>query len=373
MPSRVRRRRRVQPVGIALVLLIATAATAGAAPASVKDKQAQAAKLQDQLERQGNQVSVLAEKYNRARLKVTELEAAMGTVEADVTRSDQRLADMKDRVSDVAVDAYVHGGSNSVLNSLARSGEGTDLVVRREYMRVAVADQRDTIGELRSVMEDLGESRSRLSDERERARAAATKAKKLQAEAAKAEGELNQVLKKVNGEVATLVSAEQARREAAEAARRRAAAAPRATAAPAPGSKGPTLNPVAPAPTESVPASGRGAVAVAEARKHLGKPYRYGGSGPDNFDCSGLTSWAWRAAGVNMSHSAYAQWFETTRVPISQVAPGDLLFFGPSVSGIHHNAIYIGGGQMIEASRTGTPIRIREWRSADLVGAGRPG
>jgi cell wall-associated NlpC family hydrolase len=64
---------------------------------------------------------------------------------------------------------------------------------------------------------------------------------------------------------------------------------------------------------------------------------------------------------------------ETTRVPMSAIQPGDLLFFGPSVSGIHHDAMYIGGGQMIEASRTGTPIRVRAWRSADLVGIGRPG
>ncbi|MDP8938562.1 MAG: NlpC/P60 family protein, partial [Actinomycetota bacterium] len=119
--------------------------------------------------------------------------------------------------------------------------------------------------------------------------------------------------------------------------------------------------------------SSKGAIAVAEAKKHLGKPYRWGGSGPDSFDCSGLTAWAWRAAGVSLSHSAYAQWFETTRVPTDQVQPGDLLFFGPSVEGIHHNAIYAGNGEMVEASQTGTPIRMRGWRSKDLLGAGRPG
>jgi cell wall-associated NlpC family hydrolase len=123
-----------------------------------------------------------------------------------------------------------------------------------------------------------------------------------------------------------------------------------------------------------VAASGKGAIAVAEARKHLGKPYVYGGSGPDNFDCSGLTAFAWKAAGVSLSHSAYTQYFETTRVPINAVQPGDLLFFGKDgVESIHHNAIYIGGGDMIEASQTGTPIRIRGWRSVDIVGAGRPG
>ena len=131
---------------------------------------------------------------------------------------------------------------------------------------------------------------------------------------------------------------------------------------------------VAAAQAAAAPASGKGAVAVAEARKQLGKPYVYGGSGPNSFDCSGLTAWAWKAAGVSLSHSAYTQWFETTRVPTNAVQPGDLLFFGKNgVESIHHNAIYIGNGDMIEASQTGTPVRIRGWRGGDLVGAGRPG
>lgn len=355
-------------VAATLVWILGMAVPAGAAPATLREKQAQAAKLQDQLERQGDQVSVLAEKYNRARLKVSELETSIVEVEAEVTRSDTRMAEAQARVTDAAVNAYVHRGGNAMLNTLARSANGGEIVVRREYLRVAVSDQREVVDELRSVKAELGENRSRLADERDEARKAAGDAQKVQAEAARAEAALNRLLDKAQGDVATLVAAEQARREAADASRRRAQAAART---PAPPAAAPSAAKVMPA--GNVAPSQRGAVAVEEARKHLGKPYVYGGSGPNNFDCSGLTSYAWRAAGVRLSHSAHAQWFETTRVPIDQVAPGDLLFFGPSVSGIHHNAIYIGGGQMIEASRTGTPIRIRGWRSADLVGAGRPG
>jgi cell wall-associated NlpC family hydrolase len=76
---------------------------------------------------------------------------------------------------------------------------------------------------------------------------------------------------------------------------------------------------------------------------------------------------------VELSHSAETQWYETTRVSTNALEPGDLLFYGPSVSGIHHVTIYAGNGEMIEASQTGTPIRVRGWRSGDLVGAGRPG
>ncbi len=106
---------------------------------------------------------------------------------------------------------------------------------------------------------------------------------------------------------------------------------------------------------------------MAEAEKQIGKPYVYGGSGPDSFDCSGLTAWAWRAAGVYLSHSAYTQWFETTRVPIDQIQPGDLLFFGPGgrsarAAAVDHMGIYAGNGWMIHSSRYGVGIvELKDW------------
>jgi cell wall-associated NlpC family hydrolase len=268
------------------------------------------------------------------------------------------------------------------------------MIVRTQYLRVTAADQRRVIGEVRSAKQDFELSKTRLETDRKAAADAAGAAASASQAAVEAEDAQRAVLGRVTGELTDLVAEEQARKEA-EAARNQpppppvaAVEAPRITEPP----RGPTLaqpqlpalSP-APAPTTTtvaakaapaaaVPVSGKGAVAVAEARKQLGKPYVYGGSGPDNFDCSGLTAWSWKAAGVTLSHSAYTQWFETTRVPVNAVQPGDLLFFGDDgVESIHHNAIYIGGGEMIEASQTGTPIRIRGWRSVDLVGAGRPG
>ncbi|HYX44700.1 MAG TPA: NlpC/P60 family protein, partial [Acidimicrobiales bacterium] len=121
------------------------------------------------------------------------------------------------------------------------------------------------------------------------------------------------------------------------------------------------------------PASSGAAAAVAEAQRQLGKPYVYGAAGPNSFDCSGLMLWAWRAGGVSLSHSALAQYHETTRVPLNAIQPGDILFFGSSVSGIHHNAMYVGNGQMIEAPHTGLNVRYRAMGRSDLVGVGRPG
>ncbi len=366
-------------VGIALLFPVMTA-PASADP--LADKRAEAARIQEALERQGEKVSIMAERSNRAQLKVAEVEGSLAKTAADVARSDERLRQVKARLATAAVLAYVHGGNISLIGQLARGGQA-DMVVRTQYLRVTAADQRRVIGEVRTAKQDLETQKSRLESERKAAAEAADAATAANRAAQEAEDAQRAVLGQVTGELSQLVAAEQARREAEELRNRPAPAAitaappvtepPRVPTTAAPQAQATTMVPAqtqAPAP----PASGKGAIAVAEARKQLGKPYVWGGSGPDSFDCSGLTAWAWKAAGVRLSHSAYTQYFETTRVPINAVQPGDLLFFGKDgVESIHHNAIYIGGGDMIEASQSGVPIRIRGWRAGDLVGAGRPG
>ena len=324
----------------------------------------------------------MAERYNRARLKVEAVEAGIAATEADVARSDERLQLVKGRLATAAIAAYVHGGSTSVLSTMVRSGKPNETVVRNQYLRVTAADQRAIIGELRLAKEDLSIRRTELDAERKQARAASDEAAAASREANDAEAAQRAILASVEGDISGLVAEEAARREAEEAAQRRLAVVIPPAAATGNGvtplveglaaAAQPLVESVLPA-TRILPSSGLGAIAVERAMTHLGKPYFYGGSGPDSFDCSGLTMDAWAAAGVSLSHGADLQYYESTRVPIDEVIPGDLLFFGDSVEGIHHNAMYIGDGQMIEASQTGTPIRIRGWRSIDLVGAGRPG
>ena len=377
MTPRHRRRLGVL-VGIALLAPLAAPAAVMGDPAD--DKRAEAARIQSQLEEQGEKVSVATERYNRAQLELERVKGSIERTESDLRRSTERFGQVKGRLAQVAVTAYTHGGANATLSRLARSRDHIQLVARRQYLQVAASDQRLLLDELRSAKEDLVDLRSELSEQEKDAKAVAQQATDFRQEAVAAEDAQRAILSRVQGELADLVAAEEARRAQEEAARRPApaAAAPRgADDGPAPAAAPARPAPEAAsqaAPAASPPASGKGAIAVAEAEKHIGKPYVYGGSGPDVFDCSGLTAWAWRAAGVHLSHSAYTQWFETTRVPIDQIQPGDLLFFGKDgVESIHHNAIYVGGGQMIEASQTGVPVRYRGWRSVDLVGAGRPG
>jgi cell wall-associated NlpC family hydrolase len=102
-------------------------------------------------------------------------------------------------------------------------------------------------------------------------------------------------------------------------------------------------------------------VAVAYALRQLGKPYVWGAVGPDSFDCSGLTMRAWEAAGVDLPHYAASQYTVSHPLPADQLMPGDLVFFatdGSDPSTIYHEAMYLGGGRIVEAPHTGDVVKI---------------
>ena len=121
--------------------------------------------------------------------------------------------------------------------------------------------------------------------------------------------------------------------------------------------------------------NGTVASAIAFAEAQLGKPYQWGGTGPDAFDCSGLVMMAYRAAGVLVPRTSEAQWAWGPQIPASQAEPGDLVFFAgadgtPTSPG--HVGIVIGGGLMIEAYATGFPIRVAPYGGRDPIGFTRP-
>ena len=132
-----------------------------------------------------------------------------------------------------------------------------------------------------------------------------------------------------------------------------------------------TAPPTTQAPRQNYPAPTAGAAtAVAEALRQLGKPYVFGAAGPDSFDCSGLTQWAWGKAGVSMDHYTGAQWNAFPHVPLDQIQPGDLVFLRVDLG---HMGMYIGGGEFIHAPHTGDVVRISKISGARIAGVVRPG
>jgi peptidoglycan DL-endopeptidase CwlO len=194
-----------------------------------------------------------------------------------------------------------------------------------------------------------------LARERAEARARAAALAKARAEA--------------KAEAAAKAAAQKAAHQAAQEAAAKAAAAKKAAGKAAQSSAqnatapAPAADPApvpAPAPA-AAPAAVRSGVqsAIAFAKAQLGEPYRWGGTGPTSWDCSGLTQGAWGAAGVYLPHYSVAQYYAGTPIPIGSARPGDLLFWSSngSPSGIHHVALYLGGGDFIEAPHTGADVR----------------
>ena len=267
-----------------------------------------------------------------------------------------------------ATQAYIHGGGGPLLDQLVRT-RGTDLAVRGHYLETALDAADRALRAVEAAEHDLTRRTAGLARVRDTNRDAANRLGTDRSTAAAAALEQETTLAHLRRDVARLVAEDEAR-AAAEIARRLRAtrirtSAPRPSVPPLPGTK---TVPRRPGATPPAP-SGGGSAAVAEAERQLGKPYVWAGAGPDTFDCSGLTVWAWRAAGVALSHSAEYQFRETQRVEPADLQPGDLVFFGEP---IHHVGIYVGDDTMIEAPHTGAVVRYRSiWRT-DLVGAGRP-
>ncbi|WP_249714878.1 C40 family peptidase [Rhizomonospora bruguierae] len=123
-------------------------------------------------------------------------------------------------------------------------------------------------------------------------------------------------------------------------------------------------------PCPAVYPGGAAGTAVKVACAQIGKPYVWGAVGPGSFDCSGLTQYAWKAAGVSLTHYTGAQWNEGAPVSRANLRAGDLVFF---YSDVHHVGMYVGNNLIVHASRAGVPVKMAKLDSMPYVGARRPG
>lgn len=121
--------------------------------------------------------------------------------------------------------------------------------------------------------------------------------------------------------------------------------------------------------TSATSPSRRGNSALDYAVRQIGKPYKWGAEGPKSYDCSGLTSEAWAAAGKEIPRTSQEQWAELPHVPLRKLRPGDLIVYFPKAT---HIAMYLGDGMIIQAPRPGSKVKVSPIASNPILGAVRP-
>jgi peptidoglycan DL-endopeptidase CwlO len=343
---------------------------------AVSDAKAKAAQIEAQLASAQAQMSALSQQYDAAQVKLGQVNANIATTKAAIATNVHTVGKDKTTLEKAAIANYVSDGSAADQNPIFSNNEKT-LGAANEYNDIASGDINQAVANLHTAENKLSAQEAQLTTQQGQAQDAVNQEQAAVNANAQVVQEQSSALAQENGEVATLVAQQQAA-EAAQAAQATAAKlAAASTAAASSGSSdnggggggGSVVNEAAANPPP-VAAGGSGAVAAAESQ--IGVPYQWGAESPGvAFDCSGLTAWAWGQAGVSLDHYSGAQMGESTPVPVSDLQPGDLLFYGPG--GSEHVAMYVGGSSMIEAPYTGASVWITGLRLGDgFVGAGRP-
>ncbi|WP_405090929.1 NlpC/P60 family protein [Micromonospora sp. NBC_01392] len=310
-------------------LAVAGLSAALLAPASVARAEPTPAELTKQIEKSSTELERIVESYNKLNEDIKANKATAATLEAKIGPLQERAEQSRADVGMLAATAYKTGGMRTAAALLEPGGTaalperlGTlDLLTRQRQRTITgfTADQRRLIDQKTKLDVTLARE--------------AAQAKQLAAGKKRIEGDLSRLY--------------EMRRQAYG----------RATEAPAKASsagKPPAV-------------SGKAGVAVRYAYGAVGKPYGWGAEGPGSYDCSGLTLAAWRAAGKSLPHNAAAQWSATTRISRSALQPGDLVFY----SGLGHVALYVGGGQIIDAPSAGRNVSKRGMNIMSIAGYGR--
>jgi cell wall-associated NlpC family hydrolase len=347
-------RRSVRFVPLILAMLavgvIFTPAATQAAP--IDDLQAQAAQLEQQINQNAEKLSGLNERINTAQYELDQAITNIQHADALVAAAQAKTRELKAEVARRAAVVYTQSGSTRGIETLDAQN-AQDLSTKKKYSSLAAQRDNEIVNELVKAKEQVTVRKA----EAERARQAAQEqrdaiqAQKDELDAGQAK--LEALQGQVKGQITDLVRKAEEERQAREAA---AAAAQYRLPAP---SRAPVNATPPPAPSPSV-----GAV-LDYAYAQLGKPYCYAGVGPGCYDCSGLTMKAWAQAGVSMPHGSYAQQAMFPAVPMSELQAGDLVFWDG------HVGIYVGGGQVLHAPRSGTVVSIASiWPG--VIGAARP-
>lgn len=301
-----------------LLAMVMVATGSGAAPTATQTRHS-VADLQTSLEK-------ATEDYNTANVLLARSRAHEKALRAEAARQSKKVDAFTAQVSRFAASVY-RGERIDVVSSLLQDGSPQNYLDQMSMLDNLSRTQRVQLNALKDARRQLARSQQRISAElaTQAKNAATLKARKAS----------------IEKDLATLN-----------------ASLPRASRS-GRGTVGGSY---------TGPATGNARIALQTAYAQLGKPYVWGAAGPNSFDCSGLTMYAWAAAGVSLPHSSRMQFNSGPHVARSALQPGDLVFF---YSPIHHVGMYVGNNQMIHASTYGQPVQISPLVSS-YVGAVRP-
>ncbi len=326
------------------------------------------------------QAEVLIERYDQAQVNEQRAASAQAVTEARLRQAERQQAASRLRVARLAAQQFESGGGFSPVTAMLGNADGPQAYLRQVGMGQALAESGTEIlagNQANDAVATVFRTQAHKLLVAKQADLQAANDLKVAVQAAVSRQQMFVKLtrgkrNKLAGELAAAQSKESSLKAARQAALA-AAAAERAAAA----AGGPSGSSQVPAWAwgSGAPAS-QGDIAANWALTQLGKPYQWGGASPATWDCSGLTMAAWAHAGVQLLHYTGYQWQEGPHVPLNQLQRGDLLFYATNTSDpstIHHVAIYIGNGMMVNAPYTGAFVRIDSmYQPGGLIGAVRP-
>jgi peptidoglycan DL-endopeptidase CwlO len=319
---------------ITVLSIVAMAAALGLVPGSAS-AEPDIEDVEARVDRLYHEAEMASERYNDVRLELAELDKDLATIKADERRQDRRLEAVRTQVQDSIVRQY-QGESLSAVGQIVVSDDPGAFLGRLSTM--------SSFNDLQSQMfSDYSRELKALDIRRDATQRRANQVAELKAQAAKEKATID---KKVDEAEALLDRLEEEQREEMMA---------------------PSRSEVR---TPTVPASGRAGAAVSYAMAQVGDAYVYGATGPDAYDCSGLTMASWAQAGVALPHSSSAQYGSGPQVPASALQPGDLVFY---YSPISHVGMYIGNGMIVHAANPSTGVQVAGLYSMPFTGAVRPG
>jgi cell wall-associated NlpC family hydrolase len=318
---------------------------------------------QAQIDALNEQAEVISERYNGAQIALDKAHVAVSAANAAAAKAHDYVAGERLKFNTFAANAYRSGGASQALVVVLTEKDPTTAMAKMATLKQLGAEQSTVLTSLRTADVRYRQALSAAAQANAKATAISASLKKQEQQIKATLAKSEQVLAQLTAAQRTALLAaqqaklavEQARAASALASLQRTQAAQAASRAAAR-----TAKPLVAAPRAvAVPKFANGSTiaqrAVAAAMSRLGKRYVYGAGGPNTFDCSGLVQWSYRQAGVSTAHYTGSFWSSYRHIPMSQLRPGDLVFFYRDV---HHVGIYIGGGMMIHAPHTGDVVRV---------------